>query len=154
MPEILRPLLRLCPLPTPNRFHVFGEGLRSAELHEQTGPTDAVHIDAAFMTALRYTNCSPPVRAPPTMTTTCLDMAIQDGFDGHARAAVTPDDAVCGEPGEATNWLGDLDLWAPYGWISGTSGLATGSPEHAVCRSRVLYPIVVESDPVILHAAV
>ena len=90
------------------------------------------------------------------MKTTCLDMAIQGGLqvDDHARAVATPDDAVCEEPGEVTNWLGDLDLWAPYGWISGTSGLATGAPEHAVCSSRVLYPIVVESDPVISHAAV
>ena len=57
--------------------------------------------------------------------------------------------AECGEAG----WLVDLDLWAPYGWVSGASLLA-GTPEQAPCKSGVLYPIDVEGDLVIDHAAV
>ena len=34
------------------RLHLFGEGMRAAESHEQTGDADAVHVNHAFMAAL------------------------------------------------------------------------------------------------------
>ena len=34
------------------RLHLFGEGMRAAESHEQAGEADAVHVNHAFMTAL------------------------------------------------------------------------------------------------------
>ena len=132
-----------CPPSPTHRFHVFGEGLRSAELHEQTGPTDAVHVNAAFMATLRAAACKQP--QPPL--TTCVAMAEEGECNDSSSAGATAalGDADCGEVG----LLGDLDLWAPYGWISGASEVPP-----AICNSRVLYPVAVEEDQAISYAAV
>ena len=73
-------------LTVPGRFYVF---LRSAELHEQTCPTDAVHVDAACMAALCFAGCKlqeshqHPLKQQPLNT--CLNMAMEKGFHGGSR---------------------------------------------------------------------